>query len=563
MQDNVELAACARDWDRLMQAPGENRFKGDWALHTKSVVDRIGRALGAWTDGVYRLLQPKAELLGQAFGAEFWTINLFSEEVVRGSSLAFALSMLLRQLGRTLRERAHLGSWEIVSRGRGTGKVEVVERLGEVQARQFDRPTLVIADRVMGDEELPREIIGVIAPDVTDLVSHVAVRARNAQVLFASCADPELFERLKSRRGQVLSLEVTPSGDVTIREAAQVEAKVEAPMTGQTRSIIKPAPFSGFAVTIEQFTEELVGSKSSSQARLKGKLPSWVRQPASVSLPFKSFEKVLSLNQNKQQAQRFEDSLRQLQERAGGEALATVRSRVEELTAPDELKNELRKAFGRSGIEWPQDWEAAWRGIKQVWASKWNERAFLSRKKMGIKDEDLFMAVLVQPVIPADYAFVLHTVNPSTDNAEELYGEVVLGLGETLVGNFPGRALGFVWNKKTEQVRVISYPSKSIGLYGGGLIFRSDSNGEDLSSFAGAGLYDSMLLNSAQETVLDYSKEPLVWDAPLRECTLGAIGRLGLAIEKALGSAQDIEGVVAKGEYFVVQTRPQVGLQNR
>lgn len=32
----------------------------------------------------------------------------------------------------------------------------------------------------------------------------------------------------------------------------------------------------------------------------------------------------------------------------------------------------------------------------QVWASKWSDRAWLSRRARGVKDEDLFMAVLLQ-----------------------------------------------------------------------------------------------------------------------------------------------------------------------
>jgi alpha-glucan,water dikinase len=65
------------------------------------------------------------------------------------------------------------------------------------------------------------------------------------------------------------------------------------------------------------------------------------------------------------------------------------------------LKQELREAFDKSGMTWLQDWDSAWRCIKQVWASKWNERAVLSRNKMGLKHEDLFMAVLIQPVVPS------------------------------------------------------------------------------------------------------------------------------------------------------------------
>lgn len=43
-------------------------------------------------------------------------------------------------------------------------------------------------------------------------------------------------------------------------------------------------------------------------------------------------------------------------------------------------------------------WGKAWRSICGVWASKWNDRAWLSRKARGIKDADLKMAVLLQQV---------------------------------------------------------------------------------------------------------------------------------------------------------------------
>ena len=43
------------------------------------------------------------------------------------------------------------------------------------------------------------------------------------------------------------------------------------------------------------------------------------------------------------------------------------------------------------------------------------------------------MAVLVQRLVEAEYAFVVHTVNPSNDDKDYMYAEVVVGLGETLV----------------------------------------------------------------------------------------------------------------------------------
>ena len=48
------------------------------------------------------------------------------------------------------------------------------------------------------------------------------------------------------------------------------------------------------------------------------------------------------------------------------------------------------------------------------------------------------MVVLVQEIISADCAFVIHTTDPSTGDSLEIYAEIVKGLGETLVGTYPG-----------------------------------------------------------------------------------------------------------------------------
>jgi len=122
--------------------------------------------------------------------------------------------------------------------------------------------------------------------------------------------------------------------------------------------------------------------------------------------------------------------------------------------------------------------------------------------------------------------------------------------------------MGFVYSKHNGDVKIVSYPAKSFGLFGSGLIFRSDSNGEDLEDFAGAGLYDSVLGREPEQRRLDYSREPLVWDVGFRNATITKIARVGLEAEKIFGAPQDIEGAVRRGQYYVVQSRPQVGLKD-
>jgi alpha-glucan,water dikinase len=555
--EDPELAVCSRHWARLQSSA---TFDAEWSRHAKSVADRIGRALSAWIDRFYQSLQPKAEYLGQGFHAEEWTIQLFSEEVVRGNSLGFALSALLRHFDPLLRKAAHMGNWQIVSRGSGAGKVEVVDSLRAVQRAKYKGPTIIVADKVMGDEDIPEGVTAVIAPDVTDIVSHVAVRARNANLLFVSCHDQELFEHLKSLRGHFLQLDLNPAGDVVVNEgAAETKEPLQPGPKGKRKLSLVSKNFAKYALALSDFNEKVVGGKSLHQAQLRGQLPDWIELPKSVAIPFGVFEKVLALSSNKDVAKRYDDLVQQA-DKGGVETLAELRETVLTLRAPDELKTALQETMTTSGLEWPTDWEKSWNRIKQVWASKWNDRAYLSRTRLGVPHESLFMAVLIQQVVPADYAFVIHTVNPSTGNANELFAEVVLGLGETLVGNYPGRALSFVWDKTAQKAMILSYPSKSIGLYGSGLIFRSDSNGEDLEGYAGAGLYESVLLDKPREAALDYSQERLIWDQNFRNELIKKIAQIGLEVERACGSPQDIEGAVGHGKFYVVQTRPQVGL---
>jgi alpha-glucan,water dikinase len=212
------------------------------------------------------------------------------------------------------------------------------------------------------------------------------------------------------------------------------------------------------------------------------------------------------------------------------------------------------------GLPAPEDWNLAATRIKQVWASQWNDRAYFSRQARGFPHDAVQMAVLIQEVVEAEYAFVLHTVNPLNGNRDELYAEVVCGLGETLVGNYPGRAMSFIFGKASQRVTVLAYPGKNIGLFGGGLIFRSDSNAEDLAGYAGAGLYDSVLLQPPREETLDYTGDKLVWDETFRAEFAGKIAQLASAVDAAFNGPQDIEGAFVGGKFFVVQSRPQVGL---
>ncbi|NP_001234405.2 glucan water dikinase isoform X1 [Solanum lycopersicum] len=564
VDDNEDLVYCLKGWNQaLSMSNGGNHH---WALFAKAVLDRTRLALASKAEWYHHLLQPSAEYLGSILGVDQWALNIFTEEIIRAGSAA-SLSSLLNRLDPVLRKTANLGSWQIISPVEAVGYVVVVDELISVQNEIYEKPTILVAKSVKGEEEIPDGAVALITPDMPDVLSHVSVRARNGKVCFATCFDPNILADLQAKEGRILLLKPTPS-DVIYSEVNEIELQsssnlVEAETSATLRLVRKQ--FGGcYAISADEFTSEMVGAKSRNIAYLKGKVPSWVGIPTSVALPFGVFEKVLSDDINQGVAKELQILTKKLSE---GEfnALGEIRTTVLELSAPAQLVKELKEKMQGSGMPWPGDegpkrWEQAWMAIKKVWASKWNERAYFSTRKVKLDHDYLCMAVLVQEIINADYAFVIHTTNPSSGDDSEIYAEVVRGLGETLVGAYPGRALSFICKKKDlNSPQVLGYPSKPIGLFiKRSIIFRSDSNGEDLEGYAGAGLYDSVPMDEEEEVVIDYSSDPLITDGNFRQTILSNIARAGHAIEELYGSSQDIEGVVRDGKLYVVQTRPQM-----
>ncbi|XP_025817671.1 alpha-glucan water dikinase, chloroplastic-like [Panicum hallii] len=566
IEDNENLLCCLKGWNHALSMAKNS--DDQWALYAKAHLDRTRLALVTKGEEYHHILQPSAEYLGSLLGVEQWTVNIFTEEIIRSGSAA-SLSLLLNHLDPVLRNITNLGSWQIISPVEVIGYVTVVDELLTVQNKSYGKPTVLVANSVKGEEEIPDGVVAVLTPDMPDVLSHVSVRARNSKVLFATCFDPEILSELQRNDGKLISVKPSTT-DISYREIAESELldanspTAEDNKSGPSISLAKKQFTGKYAICADEFSDEMVGAKSRNIAYLKGKVPPSVGVPTSVALPFGTFETVLSDKMNKDVAQ----NVRHLKEKLShGEfsALQEIRHALLELVAPTDLVKELKEKMQGSRMPWPGDegqqrWEQAWMAIKKVWASKWNERAYFNTRKVKLDHAYLSMAVLVQEIVSADYAFVIHTINPSSGDRSEIYAEVVKGLGETLVGAYPGRALSFVCNKDDlNSPKVLGYPSKPIGLFiKQSIIFRSDSNGEDLEGYAGAGLYDSVPMDMEEEVVLDYTTDRLITDYSFRNTILSTIAHTGYAIEDLFGSPQDIEGVVKDGKIFVVQTRPQM-----
>jgi len=163
--------------------------------------------------------------------------------------------------------------------------------------------------------------------------------------------------------------------------------------------------------------------------------------------------------------------------------------------------------------------------VVECWASFFSERALFYRKSKGSL-ADLGMAVVVQQQIASDKSGVMFTTDPIRARTDQMVIEAAYGLGEALVSglvtpdNYVARRDG-----RLKKSRVSRQDRMIVRRAGGGT--------------ATVELDD----DRARSQVLD-------------EDEIARLVEIGLELEAAFGSPQDVEWAFADGELFVLQSRP-------
>jgi len=619
---NNEMRMCLKEC--LAIQDGFAASPSNMAMRIQAAVERLKVHLALRAQETCSRMQPSAQCLGERLGVPDHALSLFSEEVVRAGPIAptAQLVAVLERLVRVVTD-AGPWQVVAPGNSRAVGQLVVVGHLKEVQHDTYGTPTVLLARMMGGEEEIPTGVVALITESATDVLCHASIRARNNRVVMVSCFDSDKVREICDAEGQWASVDARPGAQVHVEigveppaaSAAAEEQPAEAPEPGEAPEAeaqakseagaevaaapgavaAAEAPTSAAAVPgvevaekawtgkwalpSSAFTPEVVGAKALNVEALRGKLPPWVSLPTSAAIPYGTFEEVLGKQPHSSAARRIEAVVDAVAE-GDATALAPVRLAIKQLRPDQEVKRELEACFQGIGAVWEEEeWPDMWQCITEVWASQWNNRVVLAFAKAGVPHAKLRMSVLCQPLLPAKYAFVAHTANPLTEDPSEVYIEMVKGLGETLVGNYAGAALRATAAKAAAlptpdalpdaspaqlvaSTQLLALPSKSVFLTApsGSVMFRSDSNCEDLDGFAGAGFFDSVPLHTPEQVFADYTEEPLVTDPEFQQRTLLDVAAAAVAVEVALGGApQDVEGVVLEdGTVYVVQSRPQV-----
>jgi pyruvate, water dikinase len=168
--------------------------------------------------------------------------------------------------------------------------------------------------------------------------------------------------------------------------------------------------------------------------------------------------------------------------------------------------------------------------VARCWASLYNAEAVGYRRRMGIAERDLAMAVVVQRMVEPRCAGVMFTCSPTTGDRSVISVEACWGLGSALVGGDVTPDC-FVVSKVTGEILRRTVAAK----------LRMHQRNPD-----GCGV-----------TAADVP-EPLREQACLGDAEIAALARVGRQVEEHYGAAQDIEWAITEGEGVVLlQSRPE------
>ncbi|MFD9592624.1 rifamycin-inactivating phosphotransferase [Kitasatospora sp. NPDC059973] len=231
---------------------------------------------------------------------------------------------------------------------------------------------------------------------------------------------------------------------------------------------------------------------------------------------------------------------------------ARIRRAVEEIALPHDLAAEITGALGRFGeraayavrssataedlptasFAGQQDTylnvvgpAAVLRHVSLCWASLFTERAVVYRRRNGIDDRTVRMAVVVQRMVLPEAAGILFTADPVTGDRTVATVDAGFGLGEALVS---GLVNPDVFKVRGDEVVVRTIAAKQRALY----------------ALPGGGTREVAVEPRRRE-------QPALTDAQVLRLV-----RLGRRIEAHFGTPQDIEWCLVDDGFRIVQSRP-------
>ncbi len=177
--------------------------------------------------------------------------------------------------------------------------------------------------------------------------------------------------------------------------------------------------------------------------------------------------------------------------------------------------------------------EAVVNAVQKCWASLFTARAIYYRVKNNFPHMKVAIAVVVQKQINSDMSGVMFSINPATNNLNQVVIEAIFGLGEAVVSGEVNPNT-YVLDKKTGNMVEKDLPGQNFFL--------------TRDAYTGQTIQRNLPKEKQKQQVLNEQQIKFLY-------------KLALNVESHYGTPQDLEWAIEKNQIFLVQTRPVTTLK--
>lgn len=440
----------------------------------------------------------------------------------------------------------------IIRSGGAKGKVVCEKALTKLLEKlpKTNEPVIAVVEdfNIKGEDELgyiPSNVKGVIFTKTAEkTLGHVAADVRNVVDASAIILDEKMIEELQNMEGRFIAVDVSKKGlqwhpiaKTEIEPSIAVRPVIQIPKIRTTDKLLASA----------EYESEIVGPKAFNLKRLeemkqKGRLKN-IEIPRSFAIPCGVYDKALAANpkiatnieEKASEIDKMSDSIEITRGLKSLSSLIFAYINPEHLSIPNSIQQEIMEFKDKVGLGTKVMVRSAFNGedakgysaaglysshycsrsneesffedIMRVWRSKWNYRAYMSRKGNNISHDSIKPTVIVQDYVPADYGFTIYTKSPEDSKCNKLLIEMnpKISIEPYIIK----------YDRDTHEVEV-----ESIARRGRKITLDEDMN-----------VVDAEPINDPIKTDLER------WKSKLKKVCEAA-----LEVEKEFGAPQDIEG---------------------
>ena len=525
--------------------------------------------------------------LGNKLSINKKSVLVFVESFIR-SNIIFQFSKCCDLLMTIIRDNLNLPPFNIINMGKVEGEFYYYENIDSFNKANLDESNekILFIENSDGTEEIPKNVVGILLNQDLSQLSHISIRVRQSGAAFCCVLEPKIFKNYVNsfKNKDFVAFECLNESKINVKKTEKKEKKEKNEKNEEKNEEIKlnveESNEIDENVLIYSMKDENIKNTGSKFEKIKklyeiSEKSKLFQTPFSMCIPNDIYKYYFNLfiEKNSDKLNKLEQTdLKNLElesenfkndfinfiislYKENDSKLNSILTSISNNFSSIKTNNNLLAIRSSSNLEDNSNQAGAGlfdsylnidlnnheeiiEKIAKVWASVFNSRAIINRRKLNIETKLAKMAVIIMQMTEPDFCYVIHTMNPINGNSNEVYLELAVGLGETLAqSNQKGAPFRLIYNRSEDSLNVMNLSSYNYEI-------------EKKSNKCKIVEYRNENLMKNEEFLIDVGKK---------------LGKIGVFIENEISEekvGQDIEGNFMinedEGNFFIVQTRPEI-----